>query len=155
MVLKTDNSVPEKEKKERLAMLEEVLQKIKPIQFKDNVSLVRKYNDKLPPLTKGEREKHPKGRFRQELATRMRSTKKPRRSCQAGLSNRSGEYMQTPPTGSYFADAGVGIETGRIAALVASVCREVGRPDHLAPLFSFVGDEFLEFGRCLRHRVNA
>jgi hypothetical protein len=56
-VLKTDNSVPEKEKKEHLAMLEEALQKAKPIRFKDNISLVQKYHDKLPPLTKDEREK--------------------------------------------------------------------------------------------------
>jgi hypothetical protein len=56
-VLKTDNSVPEEEKKERLAMLEEALQKIKSIQFKNNISLVRKYHDKLPPLTNDERDK--------------------------------------------------------------------------------------------------
>jgi hypothetical protein len=56
-VLKTDNSVPEKEKKERLAILEEALQKAKPIQFNDNISLVQKYYEKLPPLTKDEREK--------------------------------------------------------------------------------------------------
>jgi hypothetical protein len=56
-VLKTDNSVPEKEKKERLAMLEEALQKAKPIRFKDNISLLRKYHDKLPPLTRDERDK--------------------------------------------------------------------------------------------------
>ena len=41
-VLKTDNSVPEEEKKVRLAMLEEALRKVKPIRFKDNISLVRK-----------------------------------------------------------------------------------------------------------------
>jgi hypothetical protein len=56
-VLKTDNSVPEEEKKVRLAMLEEALQKVKPIRFKDNISLVRKYHDKLPRLTKDERDK--------------------------------------------------------------------------------------------------
>lgn len=56
-VLKTDNSVPEKEKKEHLAMLEEALQKAKPIRFKDNIPLVQKYYDKLPPLTTDEREK--------------------------------------------------------------------------------------------------
>ena len=56
-VLKTDNSVPEEEKKVRLAMLEEALRKVKPIRFKDNISLVRKYHDKLPPLTKDERDK--------------------------------------------------------------------------------------------------
>ena len=56
-VLKTDNSVPEEEKKVRLAMLEEALQKVKPIRFKDNISLVRTYHDKLPPLTKDERDK--------------------------------------------------------------------------------------------------
>ena len=36
-VLKTDNAVPEEEKKVRLAMLEEALQKVKPIRFKDNI----------------------------------------------------------------------------------------------------------------------
>jgi len=41
----------------RVAMLEEVIQKIKPIRFKNNISLVRKYHDKLPPLTKDERDK--------------------------------------------------------------------------------------------------
>ncbi len=56
-VLKTDNSVPEEKKNVNLAMLEEALQKAKPIRFKDNISLVRKYHDKLPPLTENERDK--------------------------------------------------------------------------------------------------
>src|SRR5262249_23661698 len=56
-VLKSDDSVPEEQKKVRVAMLEEVIQKIKPIRFKNNISLVRKYHDKLPPLTKDERDK--------------------------------------------------------------------------------------------------
>jgi hypothetical protein len=56
-VLKTDNSVPEEEKKVRVAMLEEAVQKVKPIRFKNNISLVRKYHDKLPPLTKDEGDK--------------------------------------------------------------------------------------------------
>ena len=56
-VLKTDNSVPEEKKNVNLAMLEEALQKAKPIPFKDNISLVRKYHDELPPLTKNERDK--------------------------------------------------------------------------------------------------
>src|SRR5262245_6110063 len=35
-VLKSDDSVPEEQKKVRVAMLEEVIQKIKPIRFKNN-----------------------------------------------------------------------------------------------------------------------
>ena len=56
-VLKTDISVPEEKKNVMLAMLEEALQKAKPIRFKDNISLVRKYHDELPPLTENERDK--------------------------------------------------------------------------------------------------
>jgi hypothetical protein len=48
--LKADKSVPEVEKKEDLARLELVLKDAKPIQFKENIALVRKYFDKLDSL---------------------------------------------------------------------------------------------------------
>jgi hypothetical protein len=48
--LKADKSVPEAQKKEDLAQLEAALKVAKPIQFKENIALVLKYFDKLPPL---------------------------------------------------------------------------------------------------------
>jgi hypothetical protein len=48
--LKTDKSVPEAEKKDYLAQLEDALKRAKPIQFKENIALVLKYFDKLPTL---------------------------------------------------------------------------------------------------------
>ena len=45
--LKSDPSVPEKQKKEGLAQLEAALKEAKPIQFKENIGLVLKYFDKL------------------------------------------------------------------------------------------------------------
>jgi hypothetical protein len=47
--LKADTSVPEREKKQVLAQLEAALKNAKPIQFKENIALVLKYFDKLPP----------------------------------------------------------------------------------------------------------
>ena len=47
--LKGDKSVPEAQKKQVLAQLESELKNVKPIQFKENVALVLKYFDKLPP----------------------------------------------------------------------------------------------------------
>ena len=43
-------SVPEAEKREGLAQLEAALKTAKPIQFKENITLVLKYFDKLAPL---------------------------------------------------------------------------------------------------------
>jgi hypothetical protein len=48
--LKADNSVPEAEKKDYLAQLEDALKNAKPIEFKENIALVLKYFDKLPAL---------------------------------------------------------------------------------------------------------
>jgi hypothetical protein len=48
--LKADKSVPEAQKKQILAHLEMALKDAKPIQFKENIALVMKYFDKLPPL---------------------------------------------------------------------------------------------------------
>ena len=48
--LKTDKSVPEAQKKEDLAQLQAALKDAKPIQFKENIALVLKYFDRLPPL---------------------------------------------------------------------------------------------------------
>jgi hypothetical protein len=48
--LKADQSVTEAEKKDYLAQLEDALQNARPIQFKENIALVLKYFDKLPPL---------------------------------------------------------------------------------------------------------
>jgi hypothetical protein len=48
--LKADKSIPDADKKEDLAQLEEELKNTKPIQFKENIALVVKYFDKLAPL---------------------------------------------------------------------------------------------------------
>jgi hypothetical protein len=48
--IKADKSVPEAEKKDYLAQLQEALKNAKPIQFKENIALVLKYFDKLPSL---------------------------------------------------------------------------------------------------------
>jgi len=48
--LKADKSVPGAEKKDYLAQLQGALKNAKPIQFKENIALVLKYFDKLPPL---------------------------------------------------------------------------------------------------------
>ena len=48
--LKADKSVSESAKKEDLAQLEAALKGAKPIQFKENIALVRKYYDQLLPL---------------------------------------------------------------------------------------------------------
>ena len=48
--LKADKSVPEAEKKQELAELDAALKDAKPIQFKENITLVLKYFDKLLPL---------------------------------------------------------------------------------------------------------
>jgi hypothetical protein len=48
--LKADKSVSEAEKQEDLAQLEAALKNAKPVQFKENISLVLKYFDKLAPL---------------------------------------------------------------------------------------------------------
>src|SRR5208337_1493809 len=53
--LKADKSVPDAEKKEDLAQLEAALKDTKPIQFKENIALVLKYFDKLPPLMQEQR----------------------------------------------------------------------------------------------------
>ena len=48
--LKSDKSVPERQKKEDLAQLEAALKEAQPIQFKENIALVLKYFDKLAEL---------------------------------------------------------------------------------------------------------
>ena len=48
--VKAEKSIPEAEKKQVLAQLEAALKNARPIQFKENVALVLKYYDKLPPL---------------------------------------------------------------------------------------------------------
>jgi hypothetical protein len=48
--LKADKSVPEAQKKQDLAQLEDALEDAKPIQFKENITLLLKYLDQLPPL---------------------------------------------------------------------------------------------------------
>ena len=47
--LRADKSVPEMQKKQILAQLEMALRNAKPVQFKENIALVMKYFDKLPP----------------------------------------------------------------------------------------------------------
>src|SRR5262249_49241954 len=49
-MLRADKSVPETQKEQILAQLEGALQNAKPIQFKENIALVMKYFDMLPPL---------------------------------------------------------------------------------------------------------
>ena len=49
--LRADKSVPETQKKQILPQLEAALKNAKPIQFKENIALVMKYFDKLPPVT--------------------------------------------------------------------------------------------------------
>ena len=48
--LKADKSVPEGEKKNDLGELETALMTARPIQFKENITLVLKYFDELTPL---------------------------------------------------------------------------------------------------------
>ena len=48
--LKADKSVPETEKEEGLAQLEAALKIVRPIQFKENITLVLKYFDQLVPF---------------------------------------------------------------------------------------------------------
>jgi len=48
--LKADKSVPESEKREDLAQLEAALKDAKPVQFKENITLVLKYFDQLVPF---------------------------------------------------------------------------------------------------------
>jgi hypothetical protein len=48
--LKADKSVPEGEKKDDLGELETALKTARPIQFKENITLVLKYFDELTPL---------------------------------------------------------------------------------------------------------
>jgi hypothetical protein len=48
--LKADKSVPEADKKEGLAQLEAALKIVRPIQFKENITLVLKYFDQLVPF---------------------------------------------------------------------------------------------------------
>jgi hypothetical protein len=48
--LKSDQSVPEMQKKEGLAQLEAALKEAKPIQFKENIGMVLKYFDKLASI---------------------------------------------------------------------------------------------------------
>jgi hypothetical protein len=52
--VKSDKSIPEAEKKEDLEQLGTALKSAKPIQFKDNISLVRKYYDRLTELMQGQ-----------------------------------------------------------------------------------------------------
>jgi len=53
--IKSDKSIPEAEKKEDLAQLEAALKDAKPIQFKENITLVLKHFDKLFQLMQEER----------------------------------------------------------------------------------------------------
>ena len=53
--IKSDKSIPEAEKKEDLAQLDAALKEAKPIQFKENITLVLKYFDKLFQLMQEKR----------------------------------------------------------------------------------------------------
>src|ERR1700730_1353973 len=52
--MKTNKSIPEAQKREDLAQLEAALKDAKPMQFKENVAMVLKYFDQLPPLKQEE-----------------------------------------------------------------------------------------------------
>jgi hypothetical protein len=52
--IKTNKSIPEAQKREDLAQLEAALKDAKPMQFKENVAMVLKYFDQLPPLKQEE-----------------------------------------------------------------------------------------------------
>jgi len=52
--VKFDKSIPEAEKKEDLEQLGAALKSAKPIQFKENIALVRKYYDRLTELMQGQ-----------------------------------------------------------------------------------------------------
>jgi len=52
--VKSDKSIPEAEKKEDLEQLDTALKSAKPIQFKENIALVRKYYDRLTELMQGQ-----------------------------------------------------------------------------------------------------
>jgi hypothetical protein len=52
--VKSDKSMPEAEKKEDLEQLDTALKSAKPIQFKENIALVRKYYDRLTELMQGQ-----------------------------------------------------------------------------------------------------
>src|SRR6202048_443034 len=52
--VKSDKSILEVEKKEDLEQLDTALKSAKPIQFKENIALVRKYYDKLTELMQGQ-----------------------------------------------------------------------------------------------------
>jgi hypothetical protein len=56
--LRGDKSVPDPQKKQMLAQLELALKSAKPIAFKENVALVLKYFDKLPPVMQPEEAAH-------------------------------------------------------------------------------------------------
>jgi hypothetical protein len=53
--IKANKSIPESQKKEDVVQLEAALKEARPIQFKENIALVLKYFDQLPPLNRDER----------------------------------------------------------------------------------------------------
>ena len=48
--IKANKAIPEAQKREDLAQLEAALKDARPIQFKENIAMVLKYFDQLPPL---------------------------------------------------------------------------------------------------------
>jgi hypothetical protein len=52
--IKANKSIPEAQKRENLAQLGAALKDAKPIQFKENIAMVLKYFDQLPPLKQEE-----------------------------------------------------------------------------------------------------
>jgi hypothetical protein len=52
--IKANKSIPEAQKREDLAQLGAALKDAKPIQFKENIAMVLKYFDQLPPLKQEE-----------------------------------------------------------------------------------------------------
>jgi hypothetical protein len=48
--IKANKAIPEAQKREDLAQLEAALKEARPIQFEENIAMVLKYFDQLPPL---------------------------------------------------------------------------------------------------------
>jgi hypothetical protein len=53
--IKANKAIPEAQKREDLAQLGAALKDAKPIQFKENIAMVLKYFDQLPPFFQEER----------------------------------------------------------------------------------------------------
>jgi hypothetical protein len=60
--LKQDKQLPQKDKDQSLAEMQEALKRVAPLQFKENVAVVKKYQKELDQVTPQEAEKHEPGK---------------------------------------------------------------------------------------------